>query len=64
MTFAIIEIENDNEIQQDNENYKTCDYICFILQIFIISGLIFFIFYFLYFLFRMIEIMSFKIRYD
>lgn len=48
-----------SEIENDNENYKTCDYICFIIQIFIISGLIFF----LYFLFTMIENMTFKMRY-
>jgi len=43
--------EIDNEI--------TCDYICFIIQIFIITVLIFFIFY----LFRMMENMTFNMRY-
>jgi hypothetical protein len=60
---TVIIIEGDEIIQNENE-YTLCDYICCIIQFFIIFGLIFILFYLIYFLFRMIENMSFKIIYD
>lgn len=57
---VIIE-ENENNQDQDDRSY---DCICYGIQSFVIFVLIFVIVYFIWFLFRMIETMTFKIKYD
>lgn len=59
---TVVIINRDDEIEYDE--YTLCDYICCVIQFFIIFILVVIMFYLFYFLFRIIENMSFKIIYD
>ena len=53
--------ENENDQGEDD---RRCDCLCYIVQFFAIFGLIFVLVYFIWFLFRMIDTMTFKMKYD
>jgi len=52
------------EENENSENIRSCDCICYGIQSFVIFGLIFVLVYFVWFLFRMIETMTFKMKYN
>jgi len=55
--------ENIVIIENEENNQRSCDYICCIVESFLIFSLIFVLVYFVWFLFNMIETMTFKIKY-
>jgi hypothetical protein len=50
-------------IENEENNQRSCDYICYVIESFLIFSLIFVLVYFVWFLFKMIETMTFKIKY-
>jgi hypothetical protein len=50
-------------IENEEDNQTSCDYICCVVESFLIFSLIFVLVYFVWFLFKMIETMTFKIKY-
>lgn len=53
-----IEITNEEPENEPVSEFSSCDYMCFIIQICVISGLIYILMSSFYFLFRIIEAIS------